>query len=29
VLRVMVETHDPSTAKRLAQSLADAAGNAA
>ena len=29
VLRVMVETHDPSTAKRLAQSLADAAGQAA
>jgi phosphoglucosamine mutase len=29
VLRVMVETHDHSTAKRLAQSLADAAGNAA
>ena len=29
VLRVMVETHEPSTAKRLAQSLADAAGNAA
>lgn len=29
VLRVMVETHEPSTAKRLAQSLADAAGQAA
>ena len=29
VLRVMVETHDPSTAKRLAQSLADATGQAA
>ncbi len=29
VLRVMVETHDPSTAKRLTQSLADAAGKAA
>lgn len=29
VLRVMVETHEPSTAKRLAQSLADAAGTAA
>jgi phosphoglucosamine mutase len=29
VLRVMVETHELSVAKRLAQSLADAAGNAA
>jgi phosphoglucosamine mutase len=29
VLRVMVETHELSTAKRLAQSLADAAGNTA
>ena len=29
VLRVMVETHELSAAKRLAQSLADAAGNAA
>lgn len=29
VLRVMVETHELSTAKRLAQSLADVAGNAA